>query len=510
MQQEAELAMYDEAVAYGDLLVAGEAVAVLAPGVRCLTAGSNAPSVQLRSDAPHWGVVVVPAPAAAAITEAAAAAAVVAAASALIRQASAATPGAGSSIGSAGSAAGALLNGTSVPGAVGDSSAAGPAPPAPGGQQLLGVIASEPCCSASGWGQRRVTFALLCCGAMVHVTMEVGGTMARLLPRIAAGQAVYLTGVAIREEPADAEAPDMCAAPMGAGATTAQPATPASGSGRRLAADWRDSAPGARFVNLSCLPALLCSPAVQRRIPLGAACNATANASGAAGATGEGPAAALPPSPPPAAAAAALAAALASGEPCICSGRVVALEVGVSKAHRACGRGVSRVSFGLGGMFDDDECDGGDGNDECADGISGDEGGGCLWQCGFCGVECGGDDVVPSYHGRVTLQQPSSSSAACCDAEGAFCAGSGAAIGSNGASSSNDSSSTAGGSILVVEMDDHAAAGLLGLPADAFKALPPSEQSCRLDAARGGEATLSLYLSSQGIVCAAAAALAAQ
>jgi len=74
--------------------------------------------------------------------------------------------------------------------------------------------------------------------------------------------------------------------------------------------------------------------------------------------------------------------------------------------HGACGRAVSRASFGFGCLLD---CD--DDDDKAQQGKAGDaieqlneeEATGALWECNFCCVECSGVETELAWAGSLTI-----------------------------------------------------------------------------------------------------------
>jgi hypothetical protein len=169
----------------------------------------------------------------------------------------------------------------------------------------------------------------------------------------------------------------------------------------RAALEWDDAAPGAAAADLSSLPALLTTPALQAGLccPLG---DLRARLL---------PGAAAPAAAPPLA---------------VVEAAVRAAAARPVRVHSACGRGVARVSLGFGCLLDDLEEEGGaaeagssGGGGGAAAGAAGHRGGGwqgeeaidgnvpnpaaALWGCSFCGVECGGGETELAWAGTLTL-----------------------------------------------------------------------------------------------------------
>lgn len=225
---------------------------------------------------------------------------------------------------------------------------------------------------------------------------------------------------------------------------------------------WADDAPGALAADLSCLPALLTTPALQRVVPLACALAALrGGGSGTSGGTSSGSGA---------------AAASSRGEPLLVRGRLQRVALSVRRVHAACGRPVSCVSFarsqeeegaqgcsagemegspgsqvadpaslqGAGGC-------GGQGGDEGAECGAAEGGDGSLWECGFCGLEVGGREVeVACYEGSALLT---------------------AEAGEDGGSMGQ------GGSEVAVSLEAAACTALAGMPAASFRRLPAQQRA---------------------------------
>ncbi|GBF92734.1 hypothetical protein Rsub_05103 [Raphidocelis subcapitata] len=172
-------------------------------------------------------------------------------------------------------------------------------------------------------------------------------------------------------------------------AADGQPGGGGSGAGVAVAVEWDEATPGAAAHDLSCLPALLTTPALQAGLlqPLP-------------------PSAAAPPTPP-------------RGGWSLLEGRIAAAQARPARVHSACGRAVGRASFGLGCLDDFEDGSGGDGAPGGAAGgdsaaaaeAEEEEAGaedaigaeGALWACGFCGVECGGAETELAWTGSLAL-----------------------------------------------------------------------------------------------------------
>lgn len=425
-EQRVDFVLYDDAVWTAELLAPGETVAIYQPLLRCVQQGSNVPAVQL-TDASILAVVPQPEPAPNIN-------------SGQPHEASAAKD-----------AATVVKKNLETRGPMRYEQLH----PGMQGVVLQGVVAGEPSCSAHG-RSKTLRFQLCQQGLRIPVEMHIGPGHQRALQQVCAGQSLLLGGVAIRGLAAALARAD--------GASTSQPASSNwSGGVRRadgmavdLLATWSDAGAEAVCVNLSCLPGLLCSPALQHTASLHDCVPSSSADQRESGARDDkrGPSAPT------------------SGDPCVWRGVTIKdIRVATNRVHKACGRGVSRVSLGLGLMFEDEGgSDSGASTQEKPPSDASDDG--CLWQCSFCGIECAGADVSTSYRGSAS-----------------FCSSSGGAA----AAANSSEGGTGAAAHVTAELDDGAIASLLGLAADAYKQLPSAAQAASVASVQGRHVTCSAY-----------------